>query len=1401
MTPDLADNHGRMRSIQRAMHPVWFAAGAGMFLLGAFAPEANAQTPAVVINEINYAPSDANNPAEFIELYNNGATNVNLSGWKFDAGIDYTFPAATTLVAHGYVVISSDPNKFATRWGYTPLGPWSGKLNNDGEQLRLRDAANNTVDSVTYGAGFPWPTAARGDGASMELINPGLDNEVGGSWRSAGQSSGAGSPQLYVPPNDVVWQYRKGTNEASSPVSAWRDLNFVEDGTWSQGQTSVGYGDNDDYTILNDMQNSYSSLFLRRVFSIDPGAKPSAIKLKVRVDDGCIVWINGQEVARFHVATGLVPAYNAFAQDHEADVVAFETTNIFNAGSFLVEGSNIVAVQAFNTSLSSSDFTIDVSLEELPVSGGTTPTPGAVNSCFAANAPPAIRQVDNFPIQPTGGQPVTVTAKVTDPDGVASVSLKYQVVNPGAYIRKTDAAYTNWITVPMYDDGTHGDTNSADGIFTAVIPGSVQVHRGLVRYKIAASDAGARSIEVPYADDGSPNFAYFVYNGFPDWSGAFNPGVTPVVTYSSNVLQALPTYQLIANGVDVVNSQYNGSYNGQQFYGTLVYNGKVFDHVTFNNRGEASTYVSGKNKWRFHFNTAHDLQALDNWGRPYAETWNELNLNACACPWVAVHRGMGGVEEAVSLRIYELLGMASAKSHFLQFRVIDDASETGTTQFQGGDPSGVNGGDLWGLYMAVEQPDGAFLDSRSLPDGNVYKIESNNGDNKHQADNQPTDGSDWTSFRSASSGSQPEAWWRTNMNLDAYYNFAAGNRLIGNVDLRGGFNHYFYHAPDGRWQVIPWDLDMMFVAKTHQSGIIAQNVLLNVPALKIEYQNRARELLDLMASDAGTNGGQIGQLIDEYARLIAPAGTTNNWAALDAAMWNYNPRTSGDPNTHSGQSSHRGNFYFSPYTDSRFGGNWVRTLATTNFAGSMKYLTEYATDTFTNGIWAVNNGDQHGYGYYYLKQEGTDTNAPARPSVTYLGLSAHPLDGLRFSASAYIGTNAFAAAQWRVGEISAPGIPLYDPTKPRVYEVTDVWRSAELTSNGVVTLPPVALQIGHTYRARVRHKDVTGRWSRWSDAASFVTAPALTAISSNSLVVSEFMYNPPALSAAETTAGYSDKQLFEYIQLLNISSNTLDLGGLAFTTGITYTFATGISLAPAERILVVKDTNAFALRYGAVGRVAGAYSGNLDNSGERIVLTSAGQAVQDFTYSDGSHPVGTDPWPASPDGNGPSLVLMNPELAPDENLFSNWRASISTNGSPGRADLINYTEWSRRYSGLGSPNSDDDGDGFSNQAEYFFGTSPLAATNRPAAVSGKIQSLTVSNQADLYFVFSYTRSSESGDANYFVEFSTDLKTWNTNGVYLDTVDNGHSTVTERWRGAPPIVSNSQFFVRVRAQFK
>ena len=84
---------------------------------------------------------------------------------------------------------------------------------------------------------------------------------------------------------------------------------------------------------------------------------------------------------------------------------------------------------------------------------------------------------------------MTISAKVTDPEGVARVDLLFQVVMPGSYIRLTDRAYSaQWTALPMYDDGVYPDLQAGDHVYTADLSGLTQVHRHLVRYRIEVAD-------------------------------------------------------------------------------------------------------------------------------------------------------------------------------------------------------------------------------------------------------------------------------------------------------------------------------------------------------------------------------------------------------------------------------------------------------------------------------------------------------------------------------------------------------------------------------------------------------------------------------------------------------------------------------------------------------------------------------------------------------------------------------------------------------------------------------------------------------------------------------------------------------------------------------------------------
>src|SRR5688500_13635406 len=61
----------------------------------------------VVINEIMYHPASENVLEEYIELHNRGTTNVNVSGWRFSNGVDFTFPANTIMPPNSYLVVAA----------------------------------------------------------------------------------------------------------------------------------------------------------------------------------------------------------------------------------------------------------------------------------------------------------------------------------------------------------------------------------------------------------------------------------------------------------------------------------------------------------------------------------------------------------------------------------------------------------------------------------------------------------------------------------------------------------------------------------------------------------------------------------------------------------------------------------------------------------------------------------------------------------------------------------------------------------------------------------------------------------------------------------------------------------------------------------------------------------------------------------------------------------------------------------------------------------------------------------------------------------------------------------------------------------------------------------------------
>jgi hypothetical protein len=156
----------------------------------------------LVVSEIMYhpaAPTAAEAAAgfneggdfEFLALQNIGTTPVDLTGMEFDQGIAFTAPlsAQSALAPGARAVLAANKDAFAMRHGpgVRLLGEFRGRLDNEGDWLRLKDATGQVIKSFAYDDRAPWPEEADGTGRSLVLRQPQANPPHGEpqSWRAS----------------------------------------------------------------------------------------------------------------------------------------------------------------------------------------------------------------------------------------------------------------------------------------------------------------------------------------------------------------------------------------------------------------------------------------------------------------------------------------------------------------------------------------------------------------------------------------------------------------------------------------------------------------------------------------------------------------------------------------------------------------------------------------------------------------------------------------------------------------------------------------------------------------------------------------------------------------------------------------------------------------------------------------------------------------------------------------------------------------------------------------------------------------------------------------------------------------------------------------------------------------
>jgi hypothetical protein len=169
-------------------------------------------------------------------------------------------------------------------------------------------------------------------------------------------------------PTHSAWKYLdNGSNQGTN----WYAPAF-DDSAWTNGFSEFGYGDGDEITRVEDNAtpgynasdtDRYITTYFRRGFVVSNAASFAGLLLKVKSDDGAVIYLNGQEAARFNMNTGLVtyvtPAL--FAGDDGSTFVAVTVP-----ASFLREGSNFIAVEIHQSTADSTDLSFDMDFSGVP---------------------------------------------------------------------------------------------------------------------------------------------------------------------------------------------------------------------------------------------------------------------------------------------------------------------------------------------------------------------------------------------------------------------------------------------------------------------------------------------------------------------------------------------------------------------------------------------------------------------------------------------------------------------------------------------------------------------------------------------------------------------------------------------------------------------------------------------------------------------------------------------------------------------------------------------------------------------------------------------------------------------------------------------------------------------------
>lgn len=941
------------------------------------------------------------------------------------------------------------------------------------------------------------------------------------------------------------------------------------------------------------MLSNNATAYLRVPFNVGNPNAFQNLKLRMRYDDGFVVYLNGQVVASRNAPGS--PLWNSTATASAADSqsLVYEDIIFTNAPGLLLAGANVLAIHGLNVSATDADFFILPVLEGLatgtPVERYFTPaTPGTNNGAgYLGLVADTKFSVDR------GFYSTPFTVGITSATVTASI---YWTTNGSIPSPTNGTLYIGPVAIP----GTR--LLRAAAFLTNYVSSEPDTHSYLFLSQV---------LQQPSNPPGYPT----VWQGSYPADYGMDPTVVNHPNYGltlSNDLRAIPTLSLVSDHdafwhpttgiyVDAVNDRGERATSVELFTGDNISQFQINCGIQMHGQAGRDNARSAKHSFRLEFKSDYGPTQLDyDWFGGGVTEFNSIILRSTwADTWTTRYDPFSGGTypwpDDFPLRY------RPENATYLRDQWVKEAMrDMGHLASRGSHVHLYINGLYWGIYNAIERLDTTYFANH------LGGYEKDWDIMKDYSELQDGSRTDWDNLIAM-----------VNLGINSESDFQA---IAAQVDINNLIDYFLLHAqveandwlqtsnphnwygahrranatnglPATKWVFLPWDQEIAFNRARNDDRVNGlsdeslpsriYNQLRNWPEFRRMYGDRVQKQM--------FNGGALSPT-NNILRLQALAQTIDRAMVGESARW-------GDAREF--------------------------TIGANNGTGQ----------TFTRDEWWVPE----------LQKLYTNWFPNVMPQRTIERLQAAGLyptvNAPEFSQFGGAVSNGFALA---IAHANLSGLIYFtaDGSDPRQYGTGAIAGSAQAHAGAIPINAPTVV------RARVFD---SGNWSALVEATFYPPQDL------SKLALTEIMYNPPAIGA---TPGNN----LEFLELKNTGTNLLNLSGLTFTSGITFTFTNGTVLGPGQFFVLARNAAAFASKYPGV-TIHGTYTGQLDNSGEQLTLSHAlGTPIFSVTYDD------RPDWPVTPDVANFSLVQVNHDVSQAPDKGNRWRTSTNPGGSPGADD-------------------------------------------------------------------------------------------------------------------------------------